>query len=380
LAIDKTIKVCHIASGDLWAGAEVQMYTLLEALSLIPELTISAVVLNQGKLTEKLKGIGIDVTVLDESRYGFYRLRQMLIDTFRGKHIDLIHSHRYKENILAGSIKNKCNIKRLVQTVHGASEPHGGLASLKSRAYTVANRIMTRRYFDRIIAVSDDIRLQLIHHYPASKLQTIHNAVNPLKIRPVKTIEAVKCEFNIPVNAPIIGAIGRMVPIKAYDLFLGMAGEIFKTYPQARFMLIGDGPQKTLLQDMAAKMNIADRVIFPGFRDDIVDIINAFDIFVISSFHEGVPMALLEAMALKKAVVSTAVGGIKEVIQDGVSGLLVPSQAPQALSDACLRILGDDDLRHRLETAAARRVDEEFSIYTLRERVLRLYKEMVNSK
>jgi glycosyltransferase involved in cell wall biosynthesis len=169
-----------------------------------------------------------------------------------------------------------------------------------------------------------------------------------------------------------------MVPIKAYDLFLSMAKEILKANSQARFMLVGDGPQKQLLRDMAEKMNIADRVIFPGFRDDIVDIINAFDIFVISSFHEGVPMALLEAMALKKAIVSTAVGGIREVIQDGVSGLLVPSQKPQALSDACLRILGDSNLRHRLEAAASRRIDEEFSIDTLRERIIRLYNEVVN--
>jgi L-malate glycosyltransferase len=378
LAIDRTLKICHIASGDLWAGAEVQMYTLLEALSLVPELTVSAIVLNQGKLAEQLKDIGINVTVLDENQYGFFRLRQMLIDSLRNKHIDIIHSHRYKENILAGTVKNKCDIKRLVQTVHGASEPHGGLASLRSRGYTLANRFITKYYFDRIIAVSDDIRLQLIRHYPPSKLQTIHNAVNPQKIKPAKTVEAVKCEFNIPAGAPIIGAVGRMVPIKAYDLFLSMAREILKINPQARFMLVGDGPQKTLLQDMSAKMNIADRIIFPGFRDDLVYIVNAFDIFVISSFHEGVPMALLEAMALKKAIVSTAVGGIKEVIQDDISGLLVPSQAPQVLSDACLRILGDDDLRHRLEAAAARRVDEEFSIDTLRERVMQLYKKVVN--
>lgn len=370
------MRICHIASGDLWAGAEVQMFTLLESLADNQSLNLSAIILNRGKLAEKLKGIGLDVAVIDESQYGFMRLRKMAAGFLQDKNIDIIHSHRFKENILAASISRKCNIKRLVQTVHGVGEPHRGLSSIKSRFFTTLNRTVTKRYFDKIIAVSDDIMRQLVGQYPISKLQTIHNAIDPQKLKPVKTAIEIRKELNIQADTPLIGAAGRMVPVKAYDLFLYMAQIILKTQSHARFMLIGDGPLKQSLQDMAVKMNIHDKVIFPGFRDDIIDIINALDIFVFSSFHEGVPMALLEAMALRKAIVSTAVGGINEVIQDGISGLLVPPQKPRELADACLRILGDDELRHRLENAAAKRVDEEFSIDILRDRILNLYSEV----
>jgi glycosyltransferase involved in cell wall biosynthesis len=194
-----------------------------------------------------------------------------------------------------------------------------------------------------------------------------------------KTADEIRREFNIDGQAPIIGATGRMVAVKAYDLFLETARLILEKRPDTRFMLVGDGPLRESLQELSRRLNIADKVIFPGFRDDIIDIMNAFDLFVVSSFHEGVPMALLEAMSLKKAIVSTAVGGINEVIEDGVSGLLVEPSSVDALAGACLHILENTSLKRELEIAAAKRIEEEFAIDILRKRVISLYKEAVNS-
>ena len=355
------------------------MYTLVEGLVGVPGLEFSAIVLNQGKLASKLKELGITVTIIEESRNDFFKLRRLAIESLRNKNIDIIHSHRFKENILAASLKRRCKIKRLVQTIHGANEPRRGLASVKSRFFSSLNRYVTRRYFDAMIPVSEDIKGQLSGYYPDTKLHAIHNAIDPRKIKPAISREAVRAEFGIETGAPLIGAAGRMVPVKAYDKFLGMAKLILETRPEARFLLIGDGPLQKSLEDMAAKINIREQVIFPGFRDDIIDIVNALDIFVFSSSHEGIPMALLEAMVLKKAVVSTAVGGINEVIENGVSGVLTASQTPKDLADACLRVLDDKKLLADLGEAAARRVDEEFSIDMLRNRVVRLYQETLNS-
>lgn len=380
MGTDQKIRVCHLASGDLWAGAEVQMYTLLKALHKEQSLNLSAILLNPGKLARQLENIGIDVTVLDERKDNFIQLRRKVAAILRSKNIDIIHSHRYKENILAALVKNRCGIKYLIQTIHGISEPGRGFAMYKARAYAVANRAFTRRYFDKIITVSNDIEQRLQKKLPPSRLITIHNAIDPQAIKLSKTADAIKHEFNIDSKAPLIGTTGRMVPVKAYDLFLKMAQVILERRPDARFMLVGDGPLLQSLRELSVRLKIVDKVIFTGFRDDIFDIMNAFDIFIISSFHEGVPMALLEAMSLKKAIVSTAVGGINEIIENGVSGQLVESNSAIALAKASLRIIDDETLKHKLENAAARRIEEEFTIDILQKRVVSLYKETVNSR
>jgi len=367
--------VCHLASGDLWAGAEVQMYTLLRALQDEKSLELSAIILNPGKLAEQLKSAGTEVSVLDESRDNFFQLRRKIIGVLRGRNIDILHSHRYKENILAALVKNRCGIKRLIQTIHGISEPGRGFALYKARAYALANRAFSRKYFDKIITVSGDIERRLRNKLPASRLITIHNAIDPQKIKVSRPAGEIRREFGIDGHAPLIGATGRMVAVKAYDLFLKMAQIILESRPDARFMLVGDGPLRKSLQDLSRELNIDDRVIFPGFRDDIIDVMNAFDLFVVSSFHEGVPMALLEAMALKKVIVSTAVGGINEVIEDGVSGILVEPNSVDDLAGACLRIIENEGLRRELESAAAERIEREFSIDILCARVISLYNE-----
>jgi len=377
MGTDQKINVCHLASGDLWAGAEVQMFTFLRALSKEPLLGLSAIILNPGKLAEQLGTIGINVTVLDESKDGFLRLRRKVMGILHGKNIDIIHSHRYKENILAASIKKKCGIECLIQTVHGVSEMFKGFAMYKARAYALANRVFTRRYFDKIITVSDDIKQQLQRFIPESRLTTIHNAVDPGVIRPSKSADEIRREFDIDSKAPIIGATGRMVSVKAYDLFLRTAQIILECRPDARFILVGDGPLKSSLQKLSSELGIADKVIFPGFRGDIFDIMNAFDIFAISSHHEGVPMALLEAMSLRKAVVSTAVGGINEVIEDGVSGLLVEPNSAITLAKACLEVLNNSKLKSTLEDGAYTRIGKEFNTDVQSKRAFKLYRELV---
>lgn len=360
-------------SGDLWAGAEVQMYTVMMALRECPEFELSAIVLNEGTLAEKLRLAGINVAVSDEKRLRFSQIRSE-VRVFLGRTRPLIlHSHRYKENILAGMAKKKGDVKRLVQTVHGIGEPFKGIRQLKSQAYSMANIYFTIKYFDRVIAVSDDIHRKLVRYLAPDKVVTIHNAIDPNGSIPGRDSELVRSEFGIGNDIPVIGSVGRMVPVKGFELFLAMAKAILTVRPEVKFMLVGDGPQRAELERKARELGITESVIFTGFRNDVTDLINCLDIFAMTSYHEGIPMALLEAMAMKKAVVSTAVGGIPEIIQDGVSGILVDSNDAGQLSAASLRLLANSDARLNLAEAARSRIEEEFSIISLRERVCRLY-------
>jgi glycosyltransferase involved in cell wall biosynthesis len=380
MGIDKKIGVCHLISGDLWAGAEVQMYTVMEALRDCPEFELMAVTLNEGTLADKLREIGVRVAVFEESRLRFSQIRRNLQGFLEQNKPAILHSHRYKENILGGLAKRSGKVKYLVQTVHGMGEPFRGIKQLRSQAYSLINTYVTMRYFDRIIAVSDDIHRKLLRYISPDTIVTIHNAIDPDALIPTRNAESVRAEFGIGKEAPVIGSVGRMVPVKRFDLFLKMARVIISSRPDIRFLLVGDGPMRGELENLAGGLGLEENVIFTGFRHDVTDLINCLDIFALTSYHEGIPMALLEAMAMKKIVVSTAVGGIPEVIEDGVSGNLIYGNEAGELAALCLRILENRNMQLNLAMAARAQIEREFSIKTLRDRVRGLYVNLTTDK
>lgn len=373
MGIDQKIKVCHVVSGDLWAGAEVQMYTIAQSLSSDPKIDLSVVLLNDKELASKLRELPVETIVIDEAKFGFREITKKASDALKGKSIDILHSHRYKENILAAQLKKRLNIKYAVQTVHGASEPMSGLRMLKAKAYSTINRFYSRRYFDKIITVSADLQNQLKNVFPDNKLINIHNSVNQANLRISKDRARVLKEFGIENDSIVIGTAGRMVPIKGYDIFIEMAKILSAKYPKSRFLLVGDGPLLADLKTRAAELGLSDKVLFPGFRNDIPDILNALDIFVISSHHEGIPMIVLEAMALNLAIVSTSVGGIMEIVEPDISGILTKAGDPKALADSCEKLIADPSLRRRIQVAAGKRIENEYSANIQKQRLIDLY-------
>jgi glycosyltransferase involved in cell wall biosynthesis len=378
MGTDQKINVCHLISGDLWAGAEVQAYGLLCSLKSVPDLGLSAIVLNEGKLSAALRKAGIEVKVIEESKYGFFKILSLISDELKDKDINILHTHRYKENVLGALLKRKCRVKRLVQTVHGINEPFIGIKKLKIELYSWLNKYYTRNYFDKVMAVSFNIGEKLKRGLDTDKIDVIHNAVDLSDTGPIGSLQKIREELNIEKGQPVIGTAGRMVPIKGYDILLEAAAIILRKKHGVRFLLAGDGPLKTELEGKAKEIGLEQEVMFLGFRDDIKDVIHSFDIFVISSYHEGMPMILLEAMAMRKAVVATNVGGINEIIEDNVSGLLVRPGDAQGLASACLIVLEDFDMRIRMGVAARKRIEKEFSIEIHTKRVLKAYNELMD--
>ena len=377
MGLDQKITVCHLISGDLWAGAEVQTHTLLSSLKDEPGIKLSAVVLNEARLAGELRKAGVETTVIDEARHGYSEISQLLKKELTDKNIDILHSHRYKENLLAAGMKKNGLCRYLVQTVHGTGEQFSGINRIKNGLYNFMNRRVTRKYFSRVIAVSKDLEKQLISKYPRDKVVTIHNGVNRERLQPVNGAAEMRRELQITENQPLIGTAGRMVPVKGYDLLLKAAEYIVEDSPQVMFIIAGDGPLKEDLQRKSVEMGLENNVKFIGFREDIIDILNCLDVFVMSSHHEGIPMVLLEAMALQKPVISTAVGGIKEIIQDNVSGLLVKPGDFKALALACMIMLNRQEIRTQLSLGAVKRIRDEFSVEVQKERILNLYRQVL---
>lgn len=350
---------------------------MITALNTLPEVEVSAIVLNHGKLANRLKESKIPVAIIDESRYSFLQILKISIEIVASRQAEILHSHRYKENLLSALIKRRGQEVRLIQTVHGVQERLKGIRSLKVSAYGVVNRFVSSRYFDRILAVSHDIERQLNQEFRSGVVRHVANSIDLADVKTTASPNEIRNSLGILSDEIVVGAAGRMVPIKGFDILLKSAAEVLKSATNIRFVLVGDGPELENLKKMSSDLGISKNVMFTGFRDDVLDVINAFDIFLMTSWHEGIPVALLEAMALSKPTIATAVGGINEVIVDGSSGLTAPAGDVSAIARQCLSMSESAHLRATMGNQARLRVEEEFSSHQQKSKLLGIYKELV---
>ena len=356
------LRICHVMSADLWAGAEVQLATTAAYLSAQPDVRLSAVLFNDGRLAAELRAIGVAVTVIDETRTSALRILSRLTRLMTFERFDVVHTHRYKDTVLGALAARFAGVPHVVRTVHGLHEPATGWAALKLRVYEALDMLALRRLADVVVAVSSHMAEQLRQSgYRPSMVTSIHNGINPLQPAAPATSARVRRELGISPHALVIGTAGRLVPVKGQaDLIRAMA-RILPTMHAARLLIAGEGPLQDDLVALAARLGITDACVFAGHRADVHDVLAAMDIFVLPSLSEGIPMALLEAMSLGVPVVATRVGGMPEVVQHRATGLLVPPGDDGALADACLELAQRREWATEIGAAGRRVVTEEYT-------------------
>jgi L-malate glycosyltransferase len=367
------IVVCHIASGDLWAGAEVQVVTLLRSLARREEFRLLAILLNPGRLADEIRSCGIEVTVIPESTKSFWAILSEATVYLRTQRVRILHSHRYKENVLAAWLARRCGIPHVVRTQHGMPEPYAGLRNVKQQLIQKLDRFVARRATDRVISVSSELSGRLGRRVNPNKIVTIPNGVDPQVVRSDLSVAEARDRLGIPRDCFVLGTAGRLEPIKRLDIFLDAAKIISAQSPEARYIIAGEGGEEARLRAAADSLGLSGRVLFLGHRNEVYDVLRAMDVLVLCSDHEGLPMVLLESLCLGVVPVARAVGGIPEVIRNGVNGILVDSADPAALARACLEVLGNEPERNRLAQAGARTVAEDYSADAAAARVSELY-------
>mgnify|MGYP002381971745 CR=1 FL=1 len=186
-------------------------------------------------------------------------------------------------------------------------------------------------------------------------------------------MNAVAIARQFEIEALVVGAVGRLSPVKAPDRLVRAAKQLIQDGYRVRVLLVGDGPMQHELRHLVSELNLDLHVVFAGHQEHVPDYLCAMDIFALSSLHEGIPMALLEAMALGRPVVATHVGGIPEVIQHGVCGLLVQSGDDVALSNALRDLIEHAEKSMLLGRAGRARVEQEFSAARMAERTSAMY-------
>ena len=366
------IKVCHMASGDLWAGAEIMVAVIAEALVARPECEIHAIVLNPGCLQDRLSSLGIPVRVLPESELGPVKLLLAMTRELREAGCDILHTHRYKENILGTLAASYAGVPVCIRTIHGSPEPFRGLAWARMAVYLWLDRLVQRHLNDRVIVVADYLKSEMNSWLPEEKLVVIHNGL-PERNPTITGKRSADDEF-------IIGWAGRMVPAKSLDALLHAVARLRLRLPSVRLRVAGDGPDAERLNNLVITLGLKDLVEFCGFVTDMSSFLGTLDVFVLPSRQEGLPVSLLEAMRAGVPVVASAVGGIPEVITHRRNGMLVSSGDANALSAALEEIATDSGLCSHLRTGGKATVSSRFSSEKLGTELVSLYTDLLFRK
>jgi glycosyltransferase involved in cell wall biosynthesis len=290
-------------------------------------------------------------------------------------------------------------VKRLAPDVIHAHDPHGvAMASLalslgassahgREPALVASRRVdfhlkgnsfsrWKYRQIDCFIAASEAIRQMLVvDGVPADRTVTVHEGIDVehvIAAPPVNVHEA----FWLPHQAPVVGNVAALVPHKGQRYLVDAAHLVVREVPDARFIILGEGELREHLQKQVHDHHLEKHMLLPGFRTDVLGCIKGFDLFVMSSVTEGLGTSLLDAMACGRPIVATRAGGIPEIVEDGVNGLLVAPRDAASLAAAIVRALKDEGLRRRMGEAGFARVRERFTVERMVSETAAVYRQL----
>ncbi|MGL6095731.1 MAG: glycosyltransferase, partial [Fimbriiglobus sp.] len=286
-----------------------------------------------------------------------------LLDVLRRERVAVWHGHDYKTNAL-GLLLNRFHRMKLVTTVHGWVHH-----TARTPLYYAVDRL-TLRHYDRVFCVSEDLVRECRRSgVPKSRCVLLENGIDTDEYVRRQTAEQAKKALGFDPARLLVGSVGRLAPEKDYGALVRAVRVLADRGRDVTLVIVGEGDERPALEALARELGVADRVTLPGWRADVRDHLEAMDVFALSSLREGLPNALLEAMALEVPAVATRVAGIPRLVRDGETGRLVdPGNAP-ALADAIGELLGNPEIRAGFAAAGRRRIADRYS-FAARMRIL----------
>jgi glycosyltransferase involved in cell wall biosynthesis len=364
-------RILHLIKGLGPGGAELLLLTAAPYLDRERfQYEVAYVLAYKDALAPELEEAGIPVHCLDGGSNPRWlpRLRHLVQE----KGIDLVHSH--SPLVAAGArIALAGTGKKRVYTEHNVWECY--------RPATYWANLLTFQRSNHVFAVSDHVRESIRYPRPLRFLrmppvETLYHGLDPEAVTSWRLTDGARAELGIPEEAPVFGAVANFRPEKGHRHLVAAAKHVIQEIPEARLVLVGQGPLEGEVRRQVREMGLEKSVIFAGHRRDAPRIAGSFDVFTLSSIHEGLAIALIEAMALGVPAVVTRVGGLSEVVEHGKQGFVVSPGRSQALADSIVTLLRDRELRDRMGAAAVERA-RLFDIRNAVRRVEQVYAELL---
>ncbi len=317
---------------------------------------------------------GVPTTCLDGARTWDLRWAWRLRRRLTVRPVEVVHVHSpYVAGITRLVVRTLPRRRRpaLVYTEHNRWPRHVPATRLLNR--------LTIRLDDHDLAVSDDVRASM----PARLRSRVEVLVHGVDLDAVRAMAAdrpaVRAELGVGDADVVIGIVANFRREKAYEVFLEAAAAACAEEPSLRFVSVGQGPLEDAVRAELARYRLGERIRLLGYREDAVRVMSGFDVFTLTSTHEGLPVSLMDALALGLPVVATAVGGVPQAVTDGEEAVLVPAGRPELLAAAYVALARDPDRRSRMGAAAAAR-SARFDVATAAARLTAIYRDLAASR
>lgn len=374
----KKINISYVVPMLHVGGAERQLCELVKNLDKEKFRPIVCCIMEKGYFFEELQKHSIEACCLNakSKRNLISHLITILrlITLMRREKVKVVQTWGFNAGVLGKVAAKIAKVPVMVNIEHSTGEWQ------ESHFKNLINRILLL-VTDKTISVAERQKQFLVRNkgYDVNKVEVIYNGVDLSYYDLSKSRFTLRAELAIPPNAPVVGILAALRPEKAHTVFLQAAKKVLEIMPATYFLIVGDGQERERLEHFSEELGISKRVIFTGFRADTVDILQLFDVSVLSSFPvvETFPMTILESMAMAKPVVVTDVGGLSEMVINDRTGLVVPPNNPELLAKGIIRILKDPVLARKMGEAGRKLIEENFTIEKMVEGYQMLYERLL---
>jgi glycosyltransferase involved in cell wall biosynthesis len=367
------LTILHTESSNGWGGQEIRILTEADGMQRRGHRVLVAATPGSRLLQEAgAKGVPAVRVGMDGWRTltAIWRLR----DVIRRERVDIVNTHSSRDSWLASMATRLASPKPILIRTRHLSTPI---------ERSIVTRFLYNTLPDAVITTGESIRVTMIerHRFDARKIISIPTGVDTAMFSRGSTKGALREAYGIPRNAPLVGIVAVLRSWKGHEDFLDAARLVLKDVPGARFVIVGDGPRAPNIRDYIERLGLAAAVTMTGHRSDVASVLADLDVFVLSSFgHEGVPQAVLQAMAMEVPVVATNVGSVSEVVRDGETGLLAPPLNPEALAAGIVSVLQRADLGRELASAGRRLIEDRYRLDAMLDRLDALYDDLVRGR
>lgn len=372
------LKVLHLISGGDTGGAKTHIFSLMEGLKDFVDAKIICFI--EDTFYEEAKSNGIDIEVIPQKRRSDMSVVKKISDLVNDEHYDIVHCHGARANTIAIFLKSKINVP-MITTIHSDYLLDFKDSFYKDLIFTPINTFALKR-FDYYVAVTENFKSMLIDRgFNAQKIYTLYNGINMNSDPWVIVKDDFLKRYNIDYKGKyLVGQVARLDGVKNIKMTIRAAQKLSETRRDIMFLIAGDGEELHELQKSAKELKVEDMIVFLGFVKENMSFFNAIDLNILTSLSESFPYVILEASKMKKATIATNVGGINELIRDGVDGYLIESNDFNKLASR-IDYLADNSVKSvEMGESIYNRVKESFSTESMAATQIEIYNNILSRR
>lgn len=373
-----SLKALHLISGGDTGGAKTHIFSLMKGLQ--GKVQAKIICFIKDSFYEDALEAGIDIEVIPQKRRSDMSVVDKIADIVNNEGYDIVHSHGARANTIAIFLKNKINVP-MITTIHSDYLLDFKDSFYKNMIFTPINKYALKK-FDYYVAVTENFKNMLISRgFSEDKIYTLYNGIDVEEVvHPVSREEFLK-KYDISYNGEfIVGQAARLDGVKNLSMMIRTAKEALAINPKLLFLIAGSGDELSSLKALAKELGIEDRIKFLGFVKDNYSFFNAIDLNILTSISESFPYVILEAAKMSKPTVSTRVGGIQELIREGIDGYLVESNDYKMMAERIIELSTDVEKNKKLGKSINERVKEGFSVESMASKQIEIYTDIIGRR